>query len=1038
MADTTNFDWIVPFGRGAIQNEAVNDAQNKASAGKSLTREEDSGTGRFWMTFDSGGGDIFTAKNVQTMCEVEQLILTSDRYKQFCVIKDEAGVCTEPTLTIAYAFYGTVNDTSCPLLPEANVTTRAQELYNGLQIPSERSYSSFFMDGGTESRSPVFTQLTRSRIDLGAPLKGYLSPFDEESEQLQDYVDYYEDVKQIYFDAFGMKSVWLYSAYRDKQSRNGLECKWYSSPLVNIENADISGGDITLAIFSLIFVYLWMLFQMKSFFLSTFCMLQVLFSLPVAIVVYRSVFQIPYFQFIHILVIFLVLGVGADDVFVMYDGWRFSAQAVEIKELEKQKVSEEVLLEKRMEIAFTSTIGAIWTTSFTTIVSFLATAISPIMPIATFGILAATAILLNFLLVISLIPAILVTYHFWFVKGRFCQLHEHEYDIVQDEENAIVSDGFKEKEKEKKEAKFDDKITGKGDVELKNGKEPHRGSVASIGAAQHQESKVNDEDTKEKKDFLQVFIEKAYLPMMTKKMGYFYPFAIGWVATLLILAIVAAAYTAQLQPPDDAAQFLPEDNMLVLVPSQLSDDFIPGEFTQFTELRYPFGIDTLDRGDFSIYEPGKDRGDVKFDSTFDLFPAASQEAFNHACDLAQTKTCGSNGCEGGFLQSQIDGAQKCFLPAFQAWFATRHPGNTTLNCTRELFLSGLKEYRETDTESVDGLSLSDKVFLIGFVEDELKYVRFQFYSTIKNDISTLKKQDARKTADDLADEINSYSNSVGANLGSTFSASSTWVGVEAELGIVSGFYSGLAVCFPVAFCVLLFSTHNIIVSLLAISTIGFIVLCVLATIVWDGDALGIAEAIAGVIVIGFSVDYVIHLGHTFIDAYHTFGIEPRAERFNHAAIGMAGTVIAGGVTTFGAALPLLGTQQQFFPTMGALMASTVAFSLTFSLLFFMGSLLLIGPNGAVGDLSWIAEKIGLAPYLKKWGLMSEEKHKPKRKKNLEEKTSGYEEKSAGAAKVPASSVKDANADKIQVEGQSVKSTTLCWCHVNGGANLHGL
>ena len=63
---------------------------------------------------------------------------------------------------------------------------------------------------------------------------------------------------------------------------------------------------------------------------------------------------------------------------------------------------------------------------------------------------------------------------------------------------------------------------------------------------------------------------------------------------------------------------------------------------------------------------------------------------------------------------------------------------------------------------------------------------------------------------------------------------------------------------------------------------------------WD---LGISESIAGIIVIGFSVDYVVHLGHMFMEAGHERGIPKREDRFAYAIDKMGGTVLAGAVTT---------------------------------------------------------------------------------------------------------------------------------------------
>jgi len=198
-------------------------------------------------------------------------------------------------------------------------------------------------------------------------------------------------------------------------------------------------------------------------------------------------------------------------------------------------------------------------------------------------------------------------------------------------------------------------------------------------------------------------------------------------------------------------------------------------------------------------------------------------------------------------------ALKCFLPTFQTWFSERNPGLSTYNCSRSLFMSELKLYRNTTLD--DDLSVVEKQQLIGFINDELKFVQVEFSTSIDEDETTVDKEKARTVADDFADEINNNARLIGAvRMDDTFAASDEWVNVEAELGIVAGFYSGLVICFPVAFSVLLISTQNVLVSVYAIFSILFIVGCVLATIVWGGGALGVSEAVAGVIVIGFSVD----------------------------------------------------------------------------------------------------------------------------------------------------------------------------------------
>ena len=100
-----------------------------------------------------------------------------------------------------------------------------------------------------------------------------------------------------------------------------------------------------------------------------------------------------------------MLGVGADDVFVLVDGWKQTEELVEKNPSE----SEEMYLARRMTIAYSRTAQAVFNTSFTTAMAFVATAISPIMPISTFGIYAALCIVINYIMVITFTPcAVLV------------------------------------------------------------------------------------------------------------------------------------------------------------------------------------------------------------------------------------------------------------------------------------------------------------------------------------------------------------------------------------------------------------------------------------------------------------------------------------------------------------------------------------------------------------------------------------------------------------------------------------------------------
>merc|ERR1712028_202294 len=149
-----------------------------------------------------------------------------------------------------------------------------------------------------------------------------------------------------------------------------------------------------------------------------------------------------------------------------------------------------------------------------------------------------------------------------------------------------------------------------------------------------------------------------------------------------------------------------------------------------------------------------------------------------------------------------------------------------------------------------------------------------------------------------------------------------WVWMETEKALVNGLFNGLYICFPIAFAVLALATRNGPLALVATIAIGCIVASVLGFVkCFNGWDLGIAETIAGIIVIGFSVDYVVHMGHMYIEAAEKSGAMKREDRFYYK--------------------------------MAVLITLTIGFSFVYSFGFFMAYLIMIGPEYESGYLGFI-------------------------------------------------------------------------------------
>jgi predicted RND superfamily exporter protein len=98
------------------------------------------------------------------------------------------------------------------------------------------------------------------------------------------------------------------------------------------------------------------------------------------------------------LVVFVVLGIAADNFFVFYEGWKMSKH---IKVLKGNK-------KLRMAYAFKRAVRAISITTSTTCAAFFANSFSNIMPIRAFGIYAGLIILVNFVLISLMFPPMVI------------------------------------------------------------------------------------------------------------------------------------------------------------------------------------------------------------------------------------------------------------------------------------------------------------------------------------------------------------------------------------------------------------------------------------------------------------------------------------------------------------------------------------------------------------------------------------------------------------------------------------------------------
>ncbi len=169
--------------------------------------------------------------------------------------------------------------------------------------------------------------------------------------------------------------------------------------------------DMMLFILAIALILIALCLYLRSVVVTIATILNVVFSLILAYFLYHIVFRFPYFPFMNILSFLILIAVGADDIFIFFDTWS------QMKE-EYPEQNIRFWIYKTMRHAAVS----IFVTSLTTASAFFANYVSEITAIKCFGVFSGTAIVCNFMLMVTWIPAVIVLIE-W-TSQKYCSKFE--------------------------------------------------------------------------------------------------------------------------------------------------------------------------------------------------------------------------------------------------------------------------------------------------------------------------------------------------------------------------------------------------------------------------------------------------------------------------------------------------------------------------------------------------------------------------------------------------------------------------------------
>jgi len=137
-----------------------------------------------------------------------------------------------------------------------------------------------------------------------------------------------------------------------------------------------------------------------SVFIAASSILLIIFAFPMTLGCYKLIAGITNISALHFVLVFVLLGISADFILVLWYQWCESGTFPELKGN----------LNKRMAYTFRRASRAVLPTSGTTALAFLGNAFSPFMPVCAFGYFAFMLICMIYMLLFLYWPAFIIVF----------------------------------------------------------------------------------------------------------------------------------------------------------------------------------------------------------------------------------------------------------------------------------------------------------------------------------------------------------------------------------------------------------------------------------------------------------------------------------------------------------------------------------------------------------------------------------------------------------------------------------------------------
>lgn len=641
--------------------------------------------------------------------------------------------------------------------------------------------------------------------------------------------------------------------------------------------------DIVYPVIAIVIVLLIMCVYTKSVFITTMTMFAIVSSLIVSYVLYRVVFNFQFFPFMNLTALIILVGVGADDAFVLCDVWNYT-------KIDKPNSA----LSETVNVTLQHAALSMFVTSFTTAAAFYANYVSNITAIRCFGVYAGTAILVNYILMVTWLPAVVVL---------------HERYLL----NVFVS-LWSPQSRSSRTVKFLTSAYQKTSDCL----------VAMSGPSR-------------------LFFEKV-LPCVVIKLRYLWLF---WFLALTAGGAYVVCVSPKMKLPSlelSEFQVFRSTHPFERYDAEFKKLFMFERVHHGEDLHMPitviWGVIPVDSGD--PLNP-KNKGILTLDTGFNIASPASQTWILNFCQKLRNQSF--------VFQSEEQDFTSCFMETFKQWMENQdcdeakvYPccSQSTFPYKQEVFELCIKraimELEHSTIYHLDSKTPGPRFD----INDTICAIVLEFRSTHHFTLAYEKMHSFYQEVDSwIHEELKSAPEGL---TNGWFVSNLEFYDLQDSLS--TGSLIAMALSVIVALGVMLLTTWNIIISLYAIISIAGTIFVTVGSLVLLGWELNVLESVTISVAVGLSVDFAVHYGV----AYRLAPESDRKQKVVFSLSRMGSAIAMAALTTIVAGAMMMPSTVLAYTQLGTFLMLIMCVSWAFATFFFQCMCCCIGPQGTCGQI----------------------------------------------------------------------------------------